>query len=387
MIARRTLWVWSLTILLAMSLSGPVPGFSGQTGPEFSAALETKSASDLQVSLEPQAASQVKSGSNELIIKTYTLKHIKPEAVVNVARLYDAEASFYDNVLTVKIWSYRIPAFEELLKKLDVEKKAIQFQVYAVVASRDGEEAGRPSESRSQAAPIASPGAANVKQKAGSPGTASYSGAPITLKFNEADLRTVVLYLAGFAHLNVVFDPDVRGVVTCNLENIPWDQALDIILAANQMGKIQDGNTVRIAPLRVLAGGAVQEKTAAIENKDLKRVLDELKALWNFRSYEVDGPSFVTVKEDSGPDNFKLVTNRQLNLIVSNAKVVGDEPGKRTITVEQLKLTGMTNFVDYVFVDTHDVSIKENGYLVAGVSGFGSATKALILVISAVIKQ
>ena len=378
MIARRSLWVWSLSILLGMSLSGPVPGFSGQAGPEF------KAAPDLQASPDPQSASQVKPESYELVIKTYTLRHVKPEAVVNVARLYGAEATFIDNILTVRIAKAQIPKFEELLNKLDVEKKAIQFQVYAVVASRDGEEERRLNEARGQTTAV--PSSETAKPKTGSPGTASYSGEPITLKFKEADLRNVVLYLAEFAHLNVVFDPDVRGVVTCNLENIPWDQALDIILAQNQMGKILEGNMVRIAPLRLLVGGAGPERTPTVENKDLRRVLDELKAMWNFRSYEVDGPSFLTVKEDSGPDNFKLVTNRQLNLGISSVKVVGDEPGKRTVSVGQLRLTGTQNFADYLYVDTHDVSVKENGYLVAGVSGYGSSTKALILVISAVIK-
>ncbi len=368
MTSRIARWAISFSILLGLILPTPAVGLPGQEGPG------------------PQTASSAKQEIDGPVIRTYTLKNINPEAVVNVARLYGNEATFAGNILTVRIWKSQIPQFEELLRKLDVERKTIQFQVYAVVASRDGEEANKPLDSRGQAATAASPAAAKAKERMGSPGTASYSGAPITLRFKDTDLRTVILEIAQFAHFNVVFDPDVRGVVTCNLENIPWDQALDIVLSQNQMGKIQDGNMVRIAPLRVLGGGAGQEKTVTIENKDLKRVLDELKALWNFKSYEVDGPSFLTVQEGSGPDNFKLVTNRQLNLIVSNAKVAGDEPGKRTITVSQLKLTGMTNFVDYVVVDTHDVSLKENGYLVAGVSGYGSATKALILVISAVIK-
>jgi type II secretory pathway component GspD/PulD (secretin) len=377
---QRFLGGLALSIVLSLILVSPTPGFSAQEGPGPQAAQEPRA------SLEPQAAATAKPASNELVIRNYTLRHIKPEAVVNVARLLGNDATFAGNILTVRIWTSQIPQFEELLKKLDVEKRLIQFQVFAVVASRDGDEERRSNEAREKAA--ASPLPA-VKGKPGSstaPGPAAHPGEPITLNFRDTDLRDVILFIAEFAHLNIVFDPDVRGKVTCNLEKIPWDQALDIILAQNQMAKVIDGNMLRIAPLRVLMGDSNPEKSPAVENKELKRVLDELKALWNFKSYEVDGPSFVTVKEDSGPDNFKLVTNRQLNLIVSNAKVVGDEPGKRTVTIEQLRLTGMTNFVDYVFVDTHDVSLKENGYLVAGVSGFGSATKALILVISAVIR-
>jgi len=79
-----------------------------------------------------------------------------------------------------------------------------------------------------------------------------YTGEIITLRFKDADLRDVILYLGDFAKLNVVFDPEVRGVVTCNLEDVPWDQALDIILRNNKLGKILEGNVLRIAPISVL---------------------------------------------------------------------------------------------------------------------------------------
>jgi type IV pilus secretin PilQ/predicted competence protein len=79
-----------------------------------------------------------------------------------------------------------------------------------------------------------------------------YTGEIITLKFKDADLRDVMLYLGEFAKLNVVFDPEVRGVVTCNLEDVPWDQALDILLRNNKLGKVLEGNVLRIAPVSVL---------------------------------------------------------------------------------------------------------------------------------------
>ncbi len=79
-----------------------------------------------------------------------------------------------------------------------------------------------------------------------------YTGEIISLKFKDADLRDVILYLGDFANLNVVFDPEVRGVVTCNLEDVPWDQALDILLRNNKLGKVLEGNVLRIAPISVL---------------------------------------------------------------------------------------------------------------------------------------
>ena len=80
-----------------------------------------------------------------------------------------------------------------------------------------------------------------------------YSGEIISLKFKDADLRDVILFLADFAGLNVIFDPEVRGTITLNLQDVPWDQALEIILKQHKLGKVIEGNVLRIAPIDVLS--------------------------------------------------------------------------------------------------------------------------------------
>ena len=87
-----------------------------------------------------------------------------------------------------------------------------------------------------------------------------YSGDVLSLKFKDADLRDVILYLADFAGLNVVFDPEVRGMVTIDLKDTPWDQALDLILKINKMGKTLEGNVLRIAPTAVLTREKDEER-------------------------------------------------------------------------------------------------------------------------------
>jgi type IV pilus secretin PilQ/predicted competence protein len=87
-----------------------------------------------------------------------------------------------------------------------------------------------------------------------------YTGEILSLKFKDADLRDVILYLADFAGLNVVFDPEVRGVVTVDLKDTPWDQALDIILRINKMGKTLEGNVLRIAPTATLTREKEEER-------------------------------------------------------------------------------------------------------------------------------
>lgn len=98
---------------------------------------------------------------------------------------------------------------------------------------------------------------------------AGYTGEIIgALRFKNADLEDVVLWLADFAGLNVVFDPDVRGTVTCDLRYVPWDQALDLILRPNKMGRTIEGNVLRIAPVATLTREA-EERLRLQESQEL----------------------------------------------------------------------------------------------------------------------
>ncbi|HPW17759.1 MAG TPA: type IV pilus secretin PilQ [Candidatus Aminicenantes bacterium] len=95
-----------------------------------------------------------------------------------------------------------------------------------------------------------------------------YSGEVLSLRIKDSDLRDVILYLSEVAGLNVVFDPEVRGSVTVNLQLVPWDQALDIILKQNKMGKTIEGNVLRIAPVTVLTREE-EEQRRLKESKEL----------------------------------------------------------------------------------------------------------------------
>jgi type IV pilus secretin PilQ/predicted competence protein len=95
-----------------------------------------------------------------------------------------------------------------------------------------------------------------------------YYGEVLTLRFKDADLRDVIIYLGEFAGLNVVFDPEVRGVVTCNLVDVPWDQALDVFLKQNKMGRVLEGNVLRIAPMGTLTRER-EEQQKLDESKEL----------------------------------------------------------------------------------------------------------------------
>lgn len=93
----------------------------------------------------------------------------------------------------------------------------------------------------------------------------TFTGTPVSLDFDGADLRAVLRMFAEISGLNVVIDPAVRGTVDVTMRDVPWDQALDVILRANKLGYVLDGTIVRVAPLGVLAEEEKQRRKLADE--------------------------------------------------------------------------------------------------------------------------
>jgi len=97
------------------------------------------------------------------------------------------------------------------------------------------------------------------------PNAPRYTGHPVSLDFQGADLRAVLRTFAEISGLNIVIDPTIQGTVDVSLRDVPWDQALDIILRANKLGYVVDGTIVRVAPLAVLADEETQRRKLADE--------------------------------------------------------------------------------------------------------------------------
>ena len=79
-----------------------------------------------------------------------------------------------------------------------------------------------------------------------------FTGHPISLDFKDGDLQDIFRLFADISGLNIVVNPGVTGKVTLKLNEVPWDQALDLILKANNLGYTLDNNVIRIAPLAAL---------------------------------------------------------------------------------------------------------------------------------------
>jgi len=104
------------------------------------------------------------------------------------------------------------------------------------------------------------PGTVTPTDQPGARQGRQFTGHPISLDFQGADLRAVLRTFSEISGLNIVIDPTVQGTVDVALRDVPWDQALDIILRANKLGYLVDGTIVRIAPLTVLADEESQRR-------------------------------------------------------------------------------------------------------------------------------
>jgi len=99
--------------------------------------------------------------------------------------------------------------------------------------------------------------------------TRSYTGHPVTFNFQDVPVRTVLQLIAEESNLNIVASDSVSGNVTLRLINVPWDQALDIVLQAKGLDKRRSGNVVWIAPQPEIAKYEQDKEDAriAIENR------------------------------------------------------------------------------------------------------------------------
>jgi type IV pilus assembly protein PilQ len=101
-------------------------------------------------------------------------------------------------------------------------------------------------------------------------GKKRYTGRRIDLDFKGADIHNILRLLADVGQVNVIVADDVRGEVTIKMRDVPWDQALDVVLRSKGLGSVREGNLLRVAPLALL------EKELEAEIARQKQIADVL---------------------------------------------------------------------------------------------------------------
>src|SRR5690554_7729991 len=99
-----------------------------------------------------------------------------------------------------------------------------------------------------------------------------YTGEKLSLNFQNIEVRSVLQLIADFTGLNLVASDTVQGSITLRLQNVPWDQALDLVMKTKGLGKRQMGSVLLVAPSEVIAA------RVKMELEDVRHV-EELAAL------------------------------------------------------------------------------------------------------------
>lgn len=136
-----------------------------------------------------------------------------------------------------------------------------------------------------------------------------FTGERLSLNFQDIEVRAVLQLIADFTGLNLVASDTVNGSVTLRLKNVPWDQALDIILRARGLGMRQDGNVMMVAP---------QEEIAAREKLELEsqKQVEELAPLRT---------EFVQINYAKAADLAILIRSEENSLLSDRGNVSIDE--------------------------------------------------------------
>jgi type IV pilus assembly protein PilQ len=165
--------------------------------------------------------------------------------------------------------------------------------------------------------PSATPSGAGAQQAPTPAPAGKYSGEPISVNLKDVDLRDFFRLIHEISGLNVVVDPAVKGTLTIVLDDVPWDQALDIVLKNNDLDKQLDGNVLRIATKETLKKEADQNRELAKAQAEAADVVTTTRVL----SYAKATDLVPTMKKFLSSRGDILADSR------SNTLIIRDIPG------------------------------------------------------------
>lgn len=157
-----------------------------------------------------------------------------------------------------------------------------------------------------------------------------YTGEALSMEFQDVEIRSVLDILAQFTNMNIVASDSVAGNITLRLINVPWDQALDIILKSKNLGKRENGNVILVAPATELAQQEADELQAQRAVDSFSPLRTEYIRLSYARAEDV----LNLISDGSGPTNNNsglLGTGNTANLQDNNT-LLSD---RGTVTIDE----------------------------------------------------
>lgn len=162
-----------------------------------------------------------------------------------------------------------------------------------------------------------------------------YTGEALSMEFQDVEIRSVLDILAQFTEMNIVASDSVAGNITLRLINVPWDQALDIILKSKNLGKRENGNVILVAPSTELA----EQEARELEAQQAVKSYAPLRTEYIRLSYAKAADVLTLISQGSGSSggsgtgNANSVDN---NTLLSNRGTVTVDERTNTLIIKDV---------------------------------------------------
>ena len=208
--------------------------------------------------------------------------------------------------------------------------------------------------------------AAQVAEQ-GAPQKARYVGKRVSFEFKDIDIHNLLRIIAEISKKNIVVADDVTGKVTVRLRNVPWDQALELVLRSKGLGKEDLGNIIRVAPLATLeAESKLREERA----KSLKRQEDLVVSLVpvNYATADSMKDRIKEILSERG----NVTTDPRTNTLI--VRDVGSNMGRIRSMVSSLDTQTPQVLIESRIVEANTRLQKEVGIQWGGQANFSPGT-------------
>ena len=205
----------------------------------------------------------------------------------------------------------------------------------------------------------------------------AYSGEKLSLNFQDIDVRSVLQLIADFTDLNLVASDTVRGNITLRLQNVPWDQALDLVLKTKGLDKRKVGNVLLVAPADEIAARERQELESQKQIAELAPLRRELIQV-NYAKASDMAKLFQSVTSAEGRADERgsiTVDDRTNSIIAYQTQERLDELRRivsqldipvRQVMVEARIVEANVDFDKSLGVEWRGVSLGDNNFIVGG---------------------
>jgi len=174
----------------------------------------------------------------------------------------------------------------------------------------------------------------------------NYVGDRISLNFQNIEVRAVLQLIADFTELNLVASDTVSGSITLRLQNVPWDQALELVLKTKGLDSRQIGNVLMVAPAQEIAERERQEIESNKQIAELAPLQSEFIRIRYAKAAEV-----VNLFEAGSEEGGSLVSER-------GSVVVDDRTNSIIVTDTAAKLAEIRNLIERVDIPIRQVMIE-----------------------------